>query len=554
MSVASTLTFTGLWVVSLSSTHSLPDSFNLFFYEFLKASGMNDHASLVQFSIAIPLVAAFLTMFVKGWGRPAIQIVSVTGFAIPAILALILWGVYSPETAGGYAFVSDMETGLSVIGVSLHLGLNGVALPLFVMAAIVGLAAGLYAAQSNAENLHRYLACLLIMQGGLMGVFASIDVFFFYFFHELALIPTFIMIGVWGGRDRSYAAMKMTIYLTLGAMLSLIGLIAIYVKSGANSFDLITLKAALAEQPLAESVQNYAFGLLLFGFGILVSLWPLHTWAPLGYGAAPSSASMLHAGVLKKFGLYGFVQVAVPLLPDGVAQWENWIVWLALGNVLIVGFIAMAQRDLKQLIGYSSVMHMGYAFLGIAAMSVLGVGGVVLMMVAHGLTVALLFMLATMIHHRTHTFEMEEMGGLAQKAPVLSAFFVCAMMASIGLPGPGLANFWGELSIFLAVYEFNPSLIFAVVAGIVISAIYGLRSIAAVFFGKESDDFLEVQKEHAVVDMGWHERVPALILIITLFFIGFFPKTVTTGINDALKSEAVYSQTAAATPAHDHEH
>jgi len=432
---------------------------------------------------------------------------------------------------------------LSVIGVSLHLGLNGVGLPLFVMASVVGLAAGLFAAQSKAENLPRYLFCLLIMQGGLMGVFASIDLFFFYFFHELALIPTFIMVGIWGGRDRNYAAMKMTIYLTLGAMLSLVGLIAIYVKSGADSFDLITLKAHLAEAPLAESVQNYAFGLLLFGFGILVSLWPLHTWAPLGYGAAPSSAAMLHAGVLKKFGLYGLIQVAVPLLPDGLKQWESWIVWLALGNILIIGLITMAQRDLKQMIGYSSVMHMGYAFLGIAAMSVLGVGGVVFMMVAHGLTVALLFMLSTMIHHRTQTFEMDEMGGLSKKAPVLSAFFVCAMMASIALPGPGLANFWAELSIFIAIYQFKSWLIYAAVAGIVISAIYGLRAIANVFFGEESEEFVESQKEFAVSDMTWAERVPALILIIVMFFIGFFPKTITESLNDSLEKEAVYAQT-----------
>jgi NADH-quinone oxidoreductase subunit M len=436
-----------------------------------------------------------------------------------------------------------MDTGLSIIGVSLHLGLNGIGLPLFVMASVVGLAAGLFAAQSKAENLPRYLFCLLIMQGGLMGVFASIDLFFFYFFHELALIPTFIMVGIWGGRDRNYAAMKMTIYLTLGAMLSLVGLIAIYVKSGADSFDLITLKAHLAEAPLAESVQDYAFGLLLFGFGILVSLWPLHTWAPLGYGAAPSSAAMLHAGVLKKFGLYGLIQVAVPLLPDGLKQWESWIVWLALGNILIIGLITMAQRDLKQMIGYSSVMHMGYAFLGIAAMSVLGVGGVVFMMVAHGLTVALLFMLSTMIHHRTQTFEMDEMGGLSKKAPVLSAFFVCAMMASIALPGPGLANFWAELSIFIAIYQFKSWLIYAAVAGIVISAIYGLRAIANVFFGEESEEFVESQKEFAVSDMTWAERVPALILIIVMFFIGFFPKTVTESLNDSLAKEAVYAQT-----------
>ena len=503
---------------------------------------MNDFASLVQYSIAVPLVLAFITLCVKSWGRPAVQIVAVTGFAIPLILALFAWMLYNPAEPGGYAFVSDLDTGLSLIGISLHLGLNGVSLPLFVMAATVGLAAGLYAAQSKADNLHRYLFCLLVMQAGLMGVFASIDIFFFYFFHELALIPTFIMVGIWGGRDRNYAAMKMTIYLTLGAMLSLVGLIAIYVKSGAGSFDLITLKAHLAQAPLAESIQNYAFGLLLFGFGILVSLWPLHTWAPLGYGAAPSSAAMLHAGVLKKFGLYGLIQVAIPLLPNGVSLWEGWIVWLALGNVLIVGFIAMAQKDLKQLIGYSSVMHMGYAFLGIAAMSVLGVGGVVIMMVAHGLTVALLFMLSTMVHHRTQTFEMGEMGGLAKKAPILAAFFVCAMMASIGLPGPGLANFWGELSIFMAVYEFKNWLIFAIVAGIVISAVYGLRAIAGVFFGRESDEFLESQKEVSVVDMSWSERVPALILILLLFFVGFFPKTITESLNDSLELEPVYAK------------
>lgn len=503
---------------------------------------MNDSVSILHFSIAIPLLAAFLTLWASKFGRPAVQIVSVTGFAIPPLLAIFAWIGYDPSVAGGYDFITRHNTGLENIGITLHLGLNGISLPLFVMAAVVGLAAGLYAAQSNAENLPRYLACLLIMQGGLMGVFASIDIFFFYLFHELALIPTFIMVGVWGGRDRNYAAMKMTIYLTLGAMLSLAGLITLYVKSGAESFDLIALKEALAAQPLTDTVQNYAFGLLLFGFGILVSLWPFHTWAPLGYGAAPSSAAMLHAGVLKKFGLYGLVQIAVPLIPNGVSQWESWIIWLALGNVVIIGFVTLYQRDLKQMLGYSSVMHMGYAFLAIAAMSVLGAGAAVMIMVAHGLTVALLFMLATMIHHRTQTFEMSEMGGLSKKAPVLSAFFVCAMMASIGLPGPGLANFWGEFAAFMAVWEFKSWVVVVMVTGIIISAIYGLRSISNVFFGTESEEFVESQKEVAVTDMTWTERVPALILIILLFFIGFFPKTITTSINDALESEPVYAK------------
>ena len=382
---------------------------------------------------------------------------------------------------------------------------------------------------------------LLVMQAGLMGVFASVDVFFFYFFHELALIPTFIMVGVWGGRDRSYAAMKLTIYLTLGAMLSLVGLIALYVKSGAHSFDLITLRQIIAAHPLAETAQNNIFALLMFGFGILVSLWPLHTWAPLGYGAAPSSAAMLHAGVLKKFGLYGLIQIALPLLPLGSVHWSHTLAVLAgVGNVLIVGLITMAQRDLKQVIGYSSVMHMGYAFLGVACYSVLGAGGVVLLMVAHGLSVALLFLLATSIYQRTHTFELTEMGGLAQKTPVLAAFFVAATFASIGLPG--FANFWGELTIFVALWQFSHCLTVIAISGVIISAIYGLRAAARVFFGPPTDAFAAVAAQHPPADLNWREKIPALILLAELLFIGFWPKSLSAPLNDTLNT--VYSAVA----------
>src|SRR5271165_2375421 len=368
-------------------------------------------------SVAAPLAVALAIALglPKRW---AVKL-AYAGFAIPALMALDVWWRFgaAAKEAHGYAFVTDYSTGLDRLGIGLKLGLNGISLPLFVLAGLVGFAAGAYAIQSGAERMKMYLLLLLVMHAGLMGTFASVNVLFFYFFHELALIPTFIMVGIWGGRDRTYAAMMMTIYLTLGAMLSLVGLVAIYVKSGASSFDLMVIRDALASRPLGEVTQTHIFGLLLFGFGILVSLWPLHSWAPLGYGAAPSSAAMLHAGVLKKFGLYVLIQVALPLLPAGLGPWSHLLAWLAVGgNVLVIGLVTMAQRDLKQLIGYSSVMHMGYAFLGLATGSVLGIGGAVLLMVAHGLSVALLFLLATSIHRRTQTFDLEEMGGLAQKA------------------------------------------------------------------------------------------------------------------------------------------
>lgn len=482
-------------------------------------------------AIVSPLAVALAIAFglPKRWSVKLAYV----GFGLPALLALHTWYHFPSHAGADYFFTSEYSTGLDRFGIGLHLGLNGISMPLFALAGIVGLAAGLYAIQSGAERLKIYLMLLLIMQGGLMGVFASVDVFFFYFFHELALIPTFIMVGIWGGRDRNYAAMKMTIYLTLGAMLSLIGLIAIYVKSGAHSFDLIALRHALAEQPLSAGVQKYAFGLLMFGFGILVSLWPLHTWAPLGYGAAPSSAAMLHAGVLKKFGLYGLIQIALPLLPLGASQWVTVLATLAaVGNVLVVGFITMAQRDLKQMVGYSSVMHMGYAFLGIACLSSVGAGGVVLLMVAHGLSVALMFLLATSVHHRTHTFDMNEMGGLAQKTPVLAAFFVAATMAGIGLPG--FANFWGELTIFVALWNFSHVFTAIAVAGIIISAIYGLRAAAKVFFGSPTEELTKVTAEHPPVDLRWAEKIPALLLLATLLFIGFWPKSVSDPVNQAL--------------------
>jgi NADH-quinone oxidoreductase subunit M len=484
-------------------------------------------------SIAAPLSLA--VAIALGLPKRWVVRLAYVAFAVPALLSIWVWWHFggAPKESHGYAFVTRYSTGLDGYGIGLKLGINGISLPLLVLAGVVGLAAGLYAIQSNAERMKTYLLLLLVMQAGLMGTFASVDIFFFYFFHELALIPTFIMVGIWGGRDRSYAAMMMTIYLTLGAMLSLVGLIAIYAKSGAHSFDLMTLRDTLSARPILHVTQEHIFGILLFGFGILVSLWPFHSWAPLGYGAAPSSAAMLHAGVLKKFGLYGLVQIALPLLPLGAWHWSRDLAGLAgIGNVVVIGLVTMAQRDLKQMVGYSSVMHMGYAFLGIAAGTALGASGVVMLMVAHGLSVALLFLLSTSVYHRTHTFDMDQMGGLAQRAPVLAWLFVAATFASIGLPG--FANFWGELTIFVSLWNFSPWITIVALTGTVVSAIYGLRAAARVFFGTPSEAFTRVAAAHPPSDLAWGEKLPAMILVGALLFIGFWPKSFSDGINQAL--------------------
>lgn len=475
-------------------------------------------------SILVPILAGLVLLCSSRFSVNSMRALSVFGFGCPLMVGIMLYGLFDPSLAGEYNFELRLPTGLESIGIYLHLGLNGISMPLFLLAGMVGLAAGLYAMNSKAEQLHLYLALLLFMLGGLMGTFASIDVFFFYFFHEFALIPTFLMIGIWGRAGRRIAAIEMTIYLTLGALLSLLGLIALYVQSGVDSFSLLELRNYLSAHPLTETVQNNIFALLLFGFGILVSLFPFHSWAPKGYAVAPTGAAMLHAGVLKKFGLYGLLQIAAPLLPSGAEHWFPWIFWLALGNIILIGLVTMAQKDLKMMLGYSSVMHMGYAFLGIACFSVAGAGGALLMMVAHGLSVALLFMLSTCVYHRSQTFDLSSMGGLATKAPVLAGFFVTATMASIGLPGFG--NFWGEFTIFVALAETGMTkwIVVPAAIGIVISAIYGLRAVSNIFFGQAKESFKVRLESGEITDLQSFEKLPACILIGGLLLTGIFPR------------------------------
>ncbi len=263
--------------------------------------------------------------------------------------------------------------------------------------------------------------------------------------------------------------------------------------------------------------------------------------------------------MLKKFGLYGLIQIVLPLLPAGGAagfvvrlpllptfhtSWVGVLAWLALGNVIVIGLVTMAQRDLKQMIGNSSVMHMGYAFLGLATLSTLGTGGAVLLMVGHGLSVALLFLLSTSIHRRTQTFDLAEMGGLVRSAPVLAALFTAGTLAGIGLPG--FANFWGELSIFVALWKFSPWCTAAALLGIIISAVYGLRAVARIFFGPPSTEFARVAAVRPTEDLGWGERLPALLLLAVLLFIGFWPRAVSAPLDQALQRQ---SPPAASAPA-----
>ena len=280
--------------------------------------------------------------------------------------------------------------------------------------------------------------------------------FFFYAFHELALIPTFLLIGIWGSGNRTAAAWKITIYLAIGSFILLIGLILLYqsVPVESRSFDIRALKAAAALGQVSADAQRHIYLLLLIGFGILISLFPFHTWAPEAYASAPAPAAMLHAGVLKKFGLYGLLRLAIPLLPDGARHWTNLLVVLLLGNIIYVGLVTIAQKRLDWMLGYSSVMHMGYIFLGIASANILGVTGATVLMFAHGLSIALLFAIAGELRRRTGTLVLDDLGGLGKVMPFAGLAFGLGAFAAIGLPG--FANFAAEVMILFGAFKNCP--------------------------------------------------------------------------------------------------
>jgi NADH-quinone oxidoreductase subunit M len=401
---------------------------------------------------------------------------------------------------------------------------DGMSVVMVLLATLVTLAAVMTGDTPPGRERLWYGSSLLISAGAI-GAFAATDLFFFYAFHELALIPTFLMIGMFGRGNRKTIAWTITIYLGLGSVVLLAGLV--WLANLTGSFDIPTMieNAAMVDAAQQKSIA----ALLIVGFGSLVSLFPFHSWAAPAYASAPAPISMLHAGVLKKFGLYGLIRIALPLVPEGMHSWLNVLLVLLLGNILWVGWLAIAQKRLDYLLGTSSVMHMGYIFLAIAALVAvpgndLAKPAAVLLMFAHGVSIALLFCLADQIENATGTLDLEEMGGLAKSAPKLAFLFGIATMASIGLPG--LANFAGEVLVFLSAFRdydptsgLGPVQIACILSiwGVVISAVYGLRAFRRIFQGPT------VKSTDTAPDASLCDRLPAILLTVTLFVIGLYP-------------------------------
>src|ERR1043165_3224055 len=475
---------------------------------------------MVLFTIFCPLVAAVVVML----GAPARQ-AALAASILTFAAVLFLFASFDHANAN---FQHVTSFGISPEWrLSFTTGVDGLSIIMVLLASIVTVAAVWFAGTVERFE-HAFYACLLFISAGAIGAFASIDLFFFYAFHELALIPTFLLIGIWGSGNRVAAAWKITIYLAIGSFILLLGLILLYQSFpvASRSFDIRVLQTAAGMGQISAEAQRHVYLMLIIGFGILISLFPFHTWAREASAAAPPPAAMLHAGVLKKFGLYGLLRLAIPMLPEGARHWATLLIVLLLGNIIYVGLVTIAQKRLDWMLGYSSVMHMGYIFLGIASFGVLGATGAVVLIFAHGLSIALLFGLAGELRQRTGTLAFDELGGLARGMPFAGLAFGVGGVAAIGLPG--LANLAGQIIIFVGAFKngwtmngFHIFQISTVLAlwGIVISTVYMLRPYRQAFMGPISDRWKQL------VDLRPTLRVPVTLLVGALLCYGFFPQS-----------------------------
>jgi NADH-quinone oxidoreductase subunit M len=480
--------------------------------------------SPLTFIFCLPLAAALVILVIPRNFRFVIRCVALLATFLSMLAAMRMFSSFAARgAAGGYQFV-ERHSWAPSLGISYHVGADGINAGLILMGAVV-LFAATAISWSIKEREKLYYILLLLMGGGILGAFASLDLFFLYFFHELALVPTFIMIGVWGrGDQKNYATYQITLYLNLGALLVLIGLIGVYLQLPApnRTFDIEALTRYFSAHPMAPGSQRWIFPTLLLGFGILVSLWPFHTWAPLGYTSAPTGTAMVHAGVLKKFGLYGLIRIALPLMPDAAQRWVYVLSFLCLGNIFYCGLVAMRQRNLNMLIGNSSVAHMGFAFLGIASLSLIGITGTVVVMVAHGFLAALTFALSGYLRDEIQTLEISRMGGLLSRLPFIGTVMIMAMLAGCGVPG--FAGFVGEAMVLFGNWDRSATVTtFAIWGALIIAGVYMFRAIRNVWHGEK--------EWPAISDVPtlWR-KLPYGLLLAGLILFGCFPRLLTDNI------------------------
>jgi NADH-quinone oxidoreductase subunit M len=434
------------------------------------------------------------------------------------------------------------------IGLNYIVGVDGLSATLVLLTAIVGLG-GVLISWGIDDRPREFYAFFMLLVAGVHGVFVAVDGFLLFFFYELAVLPMYVMIVVWGWKERrEYAAMKLTLYLLIGSFVSFIAFLVLYFTPVEGGEALRTFDLRIwSEAKFAFDIQRIWFMPLFLGFAVLAGLWPFHNWSPDGHVAAPTAVSMIHAGVLMKLGAYASMRVGLQLLPEGAVYWLPFILLLTLINVIYGALIAMRQKDLKYMIGYSSVSHMGLVSMGFAAMVLVGFTGAGIQMVSHGVMTALFFAVVGMIYDRTHTRNMDDLSGMRVALPWTVVAFIIAGLVGMGMPG--LSGFLAEFPIFLGVWEgrgldltavfgLNPSNYYGIVAivailGIVITAAYILRAIHSVFFGE-----YDGEKWHDMRPLRSIDKFTLIMFSVILIVIGLFPMVIAPIVESGMEPVA----------------
>ncbi len=494
---------------------------------------ISDHpVSIILFS---PFVGVVVLFFIPN-SRPTLVR---TAAAIAGLVSTLgsFYLLYAYDTsAGGFQFMEQYVWSKD-LGISFFIGVDGISIPL-VLASSILLFTGVFISWHIDDRPKEFYIFLLILAAATIGVYVSLDLFFLYFFYEMSVLPMYVLIGVWGShtkgyldmadakkRDsvgfifnfasnsKEYAAMKLTLFLSAGAVVALIAILIVYAASGLQTFNILELKA---HGQVPQHLHGILFLLIFFGFATIAPLWPLHSWSPVGHASAPAAVSMLHAGVLMKLGHFSIIRVGYTLFPEAAREWMPLAAILCVFSIVYGGLVALFQKDTKYVIGYSSSSHMGYVFLGMASLNVISLTGAVLYMFAHALATGMLFAIAGYVYDQTHTRDIPSLGGLAGKMPFIAGLFLIAVAASFGLPLT--VNFIGELMILVGSWEIYPVQTIIAVLGIALTLTYLFRMMRGVFFGPMKPEFARARDASPFID-----RLPLIVMAATSLYYGLFP-------------------------------
>ena len=497
-----------------------------------------------------PLLGAAVMLFIPKEREDKHRLVALFTSLWVAFIGLLLLIWFDLGVSDRLQFTVD-KNWIEAINSRYVIGIDGISLPLLLLTVLVVPLCIIYSWNHFPEphNPKAFLILILILETGMIGTFVAQDLVLFFVFFEVVLLPMFFMIAVWGGPNRRYASLKFFLYTLFGSALMLVSFLVLFFLTGAESFVLTELADNVAAKAVSHTAQLWIFGGMFLGFGIKVPMFPFHTWLPDAHTEAPTVGSVILAAVLLKLGTYGFVRVAIPILPDAAVDWAPWIGLLAVIGIIYGALGCLAQTDMKRLIAFSSVAHMGFVMLGISTLTDFGINAAIMGMVAHGLITGMLFFLAGSVKERYHTLEISRLGGLLVQAPRMGWIFGFCAMASLGLPG--LAGFWGEFPAILSAYSpanglstatFRTFMVIAAL-GTVLAAGYLLWLLQRSAFGNPPKEFAESPDIVDTTKTEWIAWSPILALILAIgiypnLIFGITNRAVDASLNTCLKVEA----------------